>query len=256
MGLINNSTPDNSIGLLPAAGKGTRLGVPFPKELFPIIDGEKYKPVTLFSVENLVTSNIINITLVINDTKHELIKFIGNGSKFNCDISYVVQEPLDANQAWKSPGLAHALDAAYHQTKEKVVYFCMPDTIIIPNDVFSQARKFAPDNADIVLCLFPTNHPEKYGMVELVEDQVSRIIDKPKSTKLQFMWGCIIWSPKFTELLHEQVTKKDEGDFANIINSAIDMDMKVYGYKLENGIYFDIGTPNEVLEVYEYLHDK
>jgi len=99
------------IGLIPAAGKGERLGFPFPKELYPVIENNHYKPVSHYILENMTSAGVKHITIVINDTKHQLIKYFGNGSRFNCDISYVVQElRVDDPKTTKTPGLAEAMD--------------------------------------------------------------------------------------------------------------------------------------------------
>jgi len=252
---IASAKSESCIGLLPAAGKGTRLGVPFPKELFPIIINNQYKPVSQFSLDYLKKADVNQITFVINETKDELISFFGNGSKFECNINYVVQEPWESASEAKSPGLAHALDSAYHLAKEKYVFFSMPDTIMVPNNVFSVAKESTPENTDVQLILFPTNSPEKYGMVSLDNgNKVLKIIDKPQKTNLNYMWGAIIWSPRFTEFLHNEVIHKNQGDFAEIINSAILSHLNLNCHIIENGRYFDIGTPDEVIDVYKFMN--
>jgi glucose-1-phosphate thymidylyltransferase len=69
------------IGLVPAAGKGLRLGLPYPKELYPIIRNNRYKPVAQYVVENLVFAGVKQIVLVINETKNQLIGYFGNGHR-------------------------------------------------------------------------------------------------------------------------------------------------------------------------------
>ncbi len=133
---------DDLIGLIPAAGKGLRLGLPYPKELYPIIRDNRYKPVSQFVVENMVASGIKHIVFVINETKHQLIGYFGDGSRFGCDISYVVQENREDENKSTSPGLAHALKSAYHLIRGKTVCFGMADTIMTPRDVF---RKILDD---------------------------------------------------------------------------------------------------------------
>ncbi|MEZ4555371.1 MAG: hypothetical protein R2851_07405 [Caldilineaceae bacterium] len=64
--------------------------------------------------------------------------YFGNGRRFGCDISYVVQESTNEAGQSTSPGLAHALDSAYHLTRGKTVCFGMADTIMQPVDVFAQ----------------------------------------------------------------------------------------------------------------------
>ena len=131
---------DKIIGLIPAAGKGVRLGLPYPKELYPVIRDNHYKPVSQFVVDNLTAAGLQHIVFVVNETKHQLVGYFGSGQRFDCHISYVVQESMNGNSVHDStsPGLAHALDSAYHLTKGMTVCFGMADTIMQPIDVFAR----------------------------------------------------------------------------------------------------------------------
>ena len=42
------------IGLIPAAGKGMRLGLPYPKELYPVIRDNHYKPIAQFALASMM----------------------------------------------------------------------------------------------------------------------------------------------------------------------------------------------------------
>ena len=238
------------IGLIPAAGKGVRLGLPYPKELYPIIRDDRYKPVAQFVVDNLTTAGLRHVVFVINETKHQLIGYFGSGQRFDCHISYVVQETVDGSDKSTSPGLAHALDSAYHLTKGKTVCFGMADTIMEPTDVFARALAEAEPEDDVILVLFPTTRPEKFGMVHMNGDgRVQEIIDKPHETDLTEMWGCIIWRPRFGEHLHESVCN-GIGDFAKIMNDAIGDGMQFRGMSMGSlGTYIDLGTYEEIIEM-------
>ncbi len=241
---------DDLIGLIPAAGKGLRLGLPYPKELYPIIRANRYKPVAQYVLENMVAAGIRHIIFVINETKHQLIGYFGNGNRFDCHISYVVQEHLEKETLSTSPGLAHALDTAYHLTHGKTICFGMPDTILNPPDAFSQILESLQPNIDLALGLFPITRPEKSGVVQLdSRKRVLRIIDKPKQTDLPFGWACMIWSTTFTE--HLRTCTYDNGlmDFASIMNLAIDNGMHVQGVPIQNGSYVDLGTYDDILEL-------
>jgi glucose-1-phosphate thymidylyltransferase len=240
---------EERIGLVPAAGKGLRLGLPYPKELYPIIRNNHYKPVAQFVLDNLTTAGIRHVVFVINETKHQLVGYFGSGRRFGCHISYVVQEAIDGQDKSTSPGLAHALDSAFHLTRGKTVYFGMADTIMQPRDAFAYASDKIQSSDDVVLIMFPTDHPEKFGMVRLDGDRVVQIVDKPKQTELTEMWGCIIWRPRFTEYLHECVAEKGISDFARIMNDAITAGMRVRGVRVVNGTYIDLGTYEEIMEL-------
>jgi len=241
---------DELIGLIPAAGKGIRLGLPYPKELYPVIQDNHYKPISQFVLDNLTNAGLKHLVFVINETKHQLIGYFGNGQRFGCAISYVVQEASNHEGRSTSPGLAHALDSAYHLTQGKTVFFGMADTIMRPNNVFAYAHEKAEPEDDVILVLFDTDRPEKFGMVRTAaDDRVIEIVDKPKQTDLTRMWGCIIWRPRFTEYLHESVQQKDISDFAQIMNCAIQDGFRFRGVHIQNGVYIDLGTYDEIMEM-------
>lgn len=244
------------IGLIPAAGKGVRLGLPYPKELYPIIRENRYKPVAQFVVDNMTTAGLRHVVFVINESKHQLIGYFGNGQRFGCHISYVVQETVDGSDMSTSPGLAHALDSAYHLTKGKTVCFGMADTIMEPTDVFARALSEAEPEDDVILVLFPTSRPEKFGMVHMKDGgRVQEIIDKPQETELTEMWGCIVWRPRFGEYLHELVSN-GIGDFAKIMNDAIADGMKFRGVSMVSGTYIDLGTYEEIMEMDQRFREE
>ncbi len=244
------------IGLIPAAGQGVRLGLPYPKELYPVIRNNRYKPVSNFVVDNILTADVKHVVFVINETKHQLLGYFGSGKRFGCDISYVVQEQSSRDGKSTSPGLAMALDSAYHLTKGKEVYFGMADTIMQPQDVFQRARTVTSPNADITLILFATNRPQKFGMVRFDgEDRVLEIVDKPIKTDLTEMWGAIIWGPAFTDFLHECVTR-GQSDFAEILNGAIASGLYAHTVHNPDGSYHDLGTYEEIAELDRHFRER
>lgn len=242
--------PD-AVGLIPAAGKGVRLGLPYPKELYPIIRDNRYKPVAQFVLDDLVASGVSDVVFVINETKHQLIGYFGDGQRFGCHISYGVQEAPATDGQSTSPGLAHALDAAYHLVRNKTVFFGMADTLMEPQGVFARAWAAADGEDDVILVLFPTTRPEKFGMVRMDSaNRVVEVVDKPRrETSLTNMWGCIIWRPRFTEHLHESVRRRGIADFAQILNDAIGSGMRVRGFLVDGGSYADLGTYEEIREL-------
>ena len=241
---------EEMIGLIPAAGKGVRLGLPYPKELYPVITDNHYKPIAQFVLSNLVLANLKHIVFVINETKHQLVGYFGDGCRFGCHISYVVQEQRNSQNESTSPGLAHALDSAYHLTHGKTVFFGMADTIMQPTEAFAQAHQAATPQDDVILILFTTERPEKFGMVRLDNDnRVLEIVDKPDQTDLTEMWGCIIWRPRFTEFLHDCVHRQNISDFAQIMNAAIAAGLRFRGVHMVDSTYIDLGTYEEIMEL-------
>ena len=237
------------IGLIPAAGQGTRLGLPFPKELWPLPDQEKYVPVALHSVEMLRRAGIMRIIIVTTPNKPTIMSYFGNGSRFGVEIIYVCQEVF-SNQG-KSAGLSEALDCAYPLTELKRVAFVMPDTYVCPRDCFKQLIE-AGGNADLVLGLFPTDKPHKFGMVKTQESKVTEIIDKPSKTDLSLMWGIVLWSSSFSNHLRACMVE-DSPDFATVMNRAIKKKMDVRGIEIVGGKYLDFGTYEDVCRADRFI---
>lgn len=242
------------IGLIPAAGKGLRLKLPYPKELYPIIRDNRYKPISQFVVENLTAVPTEHVVFVINESKHQLIGYFGDGHRFGCHVSYVVQETREDASRSTSPGLGHALDAAYHLTRGKTVLFGMADTIMEPVDAFARMLDSASATDDVIMGLWPTDRPHKFGMTAFDESyRIPEIIDKPPETDLTHMWGCIIWRPRFTEHLHACINDGEISDFALIMNAAIEAGMHFRAVCFDEGTYLDLGTYDEIMELEKHF---
>lgn len=237
---------EDLVGLVPAAGAGTRLNLPFPKELYPTLENDQYKPVANHVVDNLLTTGLKHIVFVINESKHQFIGYFGSGMSFGCNFTYVIQEQISTGES-TSPGLADALTSAYHLIREKIVLFGMADTIMWPKNAFQVGLRSMNQEIDVLLCLFPTKFPEKFGMVSFDQKyKVNQIIDKPQSTDLEFMWGCIIWKPVFSEYLYSKVRKQKISDFAKIMNMAIEDGLNINAVKFEKGKFLDFGTFEQI----------
>jgi dTDP-glucose pyrophosphorylase len=238
------------IGLIPAAGRGVRLGLPYPKELYPIIRDNHYKPIAQFVLDNMTMAGLEHVVFVVNETKHQLMGYFGSGQRFGCNVSYVVQERTENPNRSTSPGLADALDSAFHLVRDKTVFFGMADTIMQPKDIFAAAISSSDPTDDAILILFETERPEKFGMVRLDgDDRVLEIVDKPSQTDLNEMWGAIIWRPRFTEHLRDCVQGQGISDFARIMNSAISEGLRFRGFHASDGAYIDLGTYEEIMEL-------
>ena len=132
----------------------------------------------------------------------------------------------------------------------------MADTIIRPQNFFSVAYNEINQEADVILCMFHTDTPEKAGMVRLLPNNwVERIDDKPEKTNLEWMWGALIWKPVFTEYFHDCIHYRNINDYAEIFNGAIRSGIRFKGVSFKNGRYLDMGTYNDVLRLSHWLNN-
>jgi glucose-1-phosphate thymidylyltransferase len=246
------------VGVIPAAGKGSRLApYPGPKELFPIgwqpyaVDGQVHrrpKVVSQYVVEGMVAADADALYIVVGERKFDLVRYYGDGRRFGTRIAYLFQEEPE--------GMVHAVDLAYPWIRQATVLLGMPDTVFYPPDALRRlVGVHAERNADLTLGLFATTRPWKFGMVDLDgSGRVHRHMDKPAHTHLTLMWGLAVWGPEFTELLHETRTswtpspQRGELVLGDVFDAALKAGLRVFGHHFENGWYVDIGTCDEIVE--------
>ncbi|MGL5316189.1 MAG: sugar phosphate nucleotidyltransferase, partial [Peptostreptococcaceae bacterium] len=105
---------------------------------------------------------------------------------------------------------------------------------------------------------YMTNNPKKFGMVDVNNNLVKEIIDKPSSTHLKWMWGNIVWEPECTDKINSfvetslQVDKK-ELILTNAFNDFIEM-KQVYSCLFPNYQYRDLGTYDEIVQWINLYH--
>lgn len=233
------------VGLIPCAGKGTRLGVPFSKEMFPDLKATSYRPILMYTIEALKLAGIEQIIITIHPDKSDIMKYLGNGKELGVSISYCMH-PI-------SRSLPESVHEAYFLMKGKQVLFSMPDTVITPNDsllILKKEHENATDGRVITMGAFPTTQSYKYGMISLNGNQITEIIDKPKSTTLTYMWGTMIWEPSFTEELHQFVGNHSSVQKELIFSDALKpflQQNKVYAAIMMEHQYKDLGVWSDMI---------
>lgn len=229
------------IGLIPAAGKGSRLGSPFSKELYPIPLHDEYYPIILSNLLALKMIDVIEIVIIINSEKSDIMKFLGNGSKWGLVLNYVVQET--------SISLPNALAQAQSIIDGKEVFFLMADTIIEDNDFLVKFMSLMLDSFEISLGCFSTDTPGKFATVTIENGIVSFCEEKNPDSKSRTMWGFWRWKPSFTNKLvmaTESYSKNvKEQTMSEIIENEINSGL-VQGVFLEGYKYWDFGTQEEI----------
>jgi len=155
-------------GVLLAGGKGTRL---YPctkvtnKHLLPVFN----KPMIFYPLETLINSGIREI-LIITGREHmgAVIQTLGSGKDFGVEFTYKVQD--------QAGGIAEALLLAEDFVKNDNVAVVLGDNIFEEN--------FRSDVLDFTggakIFLKKVDDPQRFGVAEVKNSKVMRIIEKPK----------------------------------------------------------------------------
>jgi glucose-1-phosphate thymidylyltransferase len=240
------------VGLIPAAGHATRLApLPFSKELYPISfqsfedqHGLRPKVVAHYLLEKLRAASILKAFIVLRDGKWDIPSHFGSGATLDMDLAYLMA---------KVPyGPPYTLDAAYSFVQGSVVAFGFPDIVCEGEAAFVELLRRQKDgSADVVLGLFPAVRPETVDMVQLdPSGRVNDLVFHPTRTDLSLCWALAVWTPGFTEFLHEYLRTRvasaassPELSVGHVIQAALRAGLRVDGVPVSDKPFHDIGTP-------------
>jgi glucose-1-phosphate thymidylyltransferase len=233
-------------GLILSGGKGTRLRpltYTSAKQLVPVAN----KPVLFYGIEALAAAGIREIGMVVGDTKDEIKAAVGDGSKWSVKVTYIEQ---DAPR-----GLAHAvlISEAFMGREPFVMY--LGDNLLNRgiNEFVDQFVREAPA-AQILLTKVPD--PQMFGVAELEDGRVVRLVEKPKQPKSDLaLVGVYMFSPAvFDAVKRIKPSFRNELEITDAIQELIDRGLPVRPH-LVQGWWKDTGKLEDMLEANRLILD-
>jgi glucose-1-phosphate thymidylyltransferase len=261
------------VGMIPAAGQAKRLQpLPCSKELIPVVFGRDKKGRThgpkvaaQFLLEKFQKAGISKVYVVIRDGKWDIPNYFRDGAGIGMSIAYVVISD--------SLGPPDTIDRAYPFIARNRIAFGFPDILFGPSNAFRLLiQRQEQTKTDVVLGLQRIKEPHTWDMVETLEDgRICGFTLKPTSTTLTFGWIAAVWTPKFSEFLHEflrsaqtkrnlrhlSISAKDSGGdltMGIVLQEALKSGFSMQSVKFKQATYLDIGTPDNLqkaMQIYQ-----
>jgi glucose-1-phosphate thymidylyltransferase len=226
-------------GLILSGGKGTRLRPithTSAKQLIPVAN----KPVLFYGIEAMAQAGIADVGIIIApETGDEIRAVAGDGSRFGVKLTYIVQdEPL---------GLAHAVLTAEEFLGDSPVVMYLGDNLLQGgiDDLVSAFREHGPD---ALILLTPVPDPEHYGVAELSNGAVRRLVEKPTnpSTNLALV-GVYMFTPAVhTAARAIQPSGRGELEITDAIQHLVDSGKRVDPH-IVHGWWKDTGRLEDIL---------
>jgi glucose-1-phosphate thymidylyltransferase len=227
-------------GIILHGGHGTRLR-PLthtgPKQLLPIAN----KPMSNYCVETLTQAGISDIAFIIGGTGSEKVKeYYGDGEKFNANFSYILQD--------HPKGIAHAISLCQEFIgNEKFVVF-LGDNIINKN-INEYIKKFQNENVDASILLCEVDNPSQFGIADVKNGQIVKIVEKPKNPSSNLaVTGIYFLTPYIFEIIKKlKPSWRNELEIADALQILI-LEEKKLSYDIITDFWKDTGTPKDIIE--------
>ena len=236
-------------GVILHGGAGTRLRpLTFtgPKQLIPVAN----KPVSQYVLEDLVSSGITNIAIILGETFPELVReYYGDGSKFGCKITYIYQgKPL---------GIAHAVGLTRDFIGDDKFVVYLGDNLL-QYGIKEYVDYFLSSDLDGMILLKEVEDPRAFGVAEFNEDgELVRIIEKPKEPPSNYaVIGVYFLTPVVFDIIKRlKPSWRGEYEITDTFQLMMDEGYKV-GYKIVKGWWFDTGKASDILMVNATILDE
>ena len=251
-------------GVILSGGWGRRLA-PFTnvsnKHMAPVYSRvlNEAVPMLFFPIKTLKESGIDDI-LIITSRDHcgHIVQTLGDGVNLGVKISYAIQE-MDR----KPTGIAQALKLAQPFICDEPFAVILGDNFY--EDSFEQQVKdfeesFTLGKKGAYIFLKEVHDPERFGVATVnvendnsIKYDVLKIVEKPKKPETNLaVTGLYFYTPHVFDLI-PTLKESDRGELEiTDINNSYVSSCDMTAYKL-NGFWHDMGTPDGVLSVTEFL---
>lgn len=226
-------------GLILSGGKGTRLRpLTFTqaKQLVPVAN----KPVLFYGIEALKDAGIKDIGIIVGETKEEIMQAVGDGSRWELNISYIEQEaPL---------GLAHAVKISEHFLGKDPFVMYLGDNIL-KSGIESLVKEFYQKKPNSLILLTEVPNPEMFGVAELKDGRVKKLVEKPKNpvSNLALVGVYMFDSNVFEAVKAIKPSWRNELEITDAIQYLVEHGYEVQPH-LVTGWWKDTGKIEDILE--------
>jgi glucose-1-phosphate thymidylyltransferase len=233
-------------GLVLSGGKGTRLRpitYTSAKQLVPVAN----KPVLFYGLEALVRAGITDIGIVVGDTQAEIRAAVGDGSRWGARVTYIEQ---DAPR-----GLAHAVMISEPFIGHDPFVMYLGDNLL-NRGINGFVERFAQERPAAQILLARVPDPEMFGVAELADGRVVRLVEKPKEPKSDLaLVGVYMFGPEVFEAVKRiRPSFRNELEITDAIQDLIDHGLQVHPH-IVDGWWKDTGKLEDMLEANRLILD-
>ena len=235
-------------GIILHGGHGTRLR-PLthtgPKQLLPIAN----KPMSQYGLESIRDAGITEIAIIIGGIGSKKVKeYYGDGEKFGVKISYVEQD--------EPRGIAHAILLCKEFIGNEKFLTFLGDNILL-DDISEYVKNFEKSNADASIVLCEVDNPTRFGIADVKEGIITKIVEKPKNpTSNLAVIGVYLLKPKVFDIIKRlKPSWRNELEITDTLQIMLEEKQKIIYNTVESN-WKDTGTPEDIIQANNIIINK
>ena len=235
-------------GIILHGGHGTRLR-PLthtgPKQLLPIAN----IPMSQYGLETMKESGITEIALIIGGNGVQKVRdYYGNGEKFGVKISYIEQD--------LPKGIAHAISLCEDFINNEKFLVFLGDNIINKN-ISDFAKDFNNSNDDATILLCEVDNPSRFGIAEIKENKIIKILEKPKNPPTNLaVTGIYFLTPIIFQVIKNlKPSWRNELEITDALDNLLQMNKNI-SFQMITDYWKDTGTPEDIIHANKVILEK
>lgn len=223
------------------AGEGTRLRpISFtgPKHLIPIAN----KPIVIHIIESIAETGIGEIGLIINrGWESAFARALADAhERWDVRVQFIYQDtPL---------GLAHAAGCAREFVGREPFLMYLGDNLL-EKGVAGIVEQFRAGGQNAVISLYEVDNPSAFGVAELENGRVVRVVEKPKQPRSNWaIMGVYLFDSNVFDVIDAlKPSWRGEYEITDAIQGLIDRGLAVTPHFVQ-GWWLDAGTPDDMIQ--------
>ena len=235
-------------GIILHGGHGTRLR-PLthtgPKQLLPIAN----KPMSQFCLESMIEAGVRDFAIIVGGIGTNRVKdYYGNGERFGVKITYVEQD--------YPRGIAHAILLCKDFVGNDKFLVFLGDNII-QKSITGYAKNFEKSDAAASILLCEVDNPSRFGIAEVKNGQILRIMEKPKDPPSNLaVTGIYFLTSKIFDVIQRlKPSWRNELEITDALHMLLRENNKIT-YDMITDYWKDTGTPEDIIHANGAILEK
>jgi len=193
-----------------------------------------------YCLESIIDAEIDEVAIIIGGVgSNKVREFYGTGEKYGIKITYIEQN--------EPKGIAHAIRLCKEFVNDEKFLVFLGDNII-QKSIKEFVANFQNSKYDSTILLCEVNNPERFGIAEVKNEKIVKIIEKPKNPPSNFaVTGIYLLTPKIFDVIDNlKPSWRNELEITDALDMLLKQNENI-SYEIITDYWKDTGTPEDII---------